>query len=264
MQLQRYKAKVSKIRYILISHLHGDHFFGLIGLLNTMSLNGREQELHLFAPPDLSDVITTQLRCSRTVLNFPIRFHPLESGWHGVIIETNLLTVATIPMEHGVPCFGFLFREKEKLRRINKEVMPSTLTVADILALKEGKDLYYPDGSLQYKNESLTLPPRKSRSYAYCSDTRYNENIIPYIQGVDLLYHETTFMKDQEERAWARYHSTTTQAATLAQKAGVQKLLIGHYSSRYKELEPLLQEAQAVFSPTQLAIEGQTYIIEEL
>lgn len=262
-QLIRYKEKISRIQHILISHLHGDHFYGLIGLLNTMSLNGRQEELHLYAPPEIADVITALLRCSRTVLSFHIDFHALTFETPYIIYENSFLTVEIIPMEHRIPCFGFLFREKPKLRRINKEVLPQDLSISEILALKEGKDLYYADRRLKYKNEMLTLPPRKSRAYAYCSDTRYTEDIIPYIQGVDLLYHEATFMHDQEERAVSRYHSTTIQAATMAKKAKVHQLLIGHFSSRYKNLEPLLWEAQDVFPNTQLAIEGQNYTIEE-
>lgn len=263
MQLLRYKEKISRIQHVFISHLHGDHFFGLIGLLNTLSLNGRQQELHLHAPPELAEVITTSLRCSRTVLNFHVHFHSLSFDDPDTIYENSYLTVETIPMEHGIPCSGFLFKEKPKLRRINKELLPQDISISEILALKEGKDLYYTDGRLKYKNEMLTLPPRKSRSYAYCSDTRYNEGIIPFIKGVDLLYHEATFMHDQEERAVSRYHSTTVQAATLARKAEVQQLIIGHFSSRYKDLEPLLWEAQHVFPNTLLAIEGQNYTIEE-
>lgn len=247
----------------MISHLHGDHFFGLIGLLNTMSLSGRTQGLHLYAPPELADAITAQLRCSRTTLSFHVHFHPLTSGSPDIIFENPLLTVESIPMEHRIPCFGFLFKEKPKLRRINKELLPEELSISDIIALKEGHDLHSPDGSLQYKNEVLTLPPRKSRFYAYCSDTRYNEDIIPLVHGADLLYHEATFMQDQTEQAASRYHSTTREAATIAKKAEVEQLVIGHYSSRYKDIEPLLQEAQAVFPNTQLAIEGQNYTIEE-
>lgn len=261
MQLMRYQAKISRICHIMISHLHGDHFFGLIGLLNTMSLGGHRQRLHLYAPPGLAEAITALLRCSHTVLSFPLQFHALESP--GIIYEDTYLSIETIPMEHGVSCFGFVFREKPKSRRINKETLPPDLSVPDILQLKEGKDLHHPDGSLRYRNEVLTLPPRRSRTYAYCSDTRYNERIVPLIKGVDLLYHEATFMQDQADKAISRYHSTTLEAATIAHKAQVGQLLIGHYSSRYRKIEPLLQEAQTVFAHTQLAIEGQTYTIED-
>lgn len=261
MQLMRYQSKISRINHILISHLHGDHFFGLIGLLNTMSLGGHRQPLHLYAPPGLAEVITALLRCSHTVLSFPLQFHALESP--GNIYEDLYLTIETIAMDHGVPCFGFVFREKPKPRRINKETLPPDLTVPDILLLKEGKDVYDADGHLRYKNEALTLPPRRSRTYAYCSDTRYNERIIPLLEGIDLLYHEATFMQDQADKAAVRYHSTTLEAATIARKARVGQLLIGHYSSRYREIEPLLEEAQTVFANTQLAIEGQTYTLED-
>lgn len=263
MQLMRYKERISKIQRIFISHLHGDHFYGLIGLLNTMSLGGRKQPLHLHAPSELADVITSLLRCSHTVLNFHIHFHALSFEQSAKIFENSFLTVTSIPMAHGVPGAGFLFREKPKPYRINKERLPEDMSIPEILKLKEGKDLYDAEGAVRYKHEELTLPPRKSRSYAYCSDTRYHEAIIPYIKGVDLLYHEATFMQDQAERAAARYHSTTTDAATIAKKAGVGQLIIGHYSSRYKELEPLLEEAQRIFPDTVLAIEGQNYTLEE-
>lgn len=263
MQLMRYQEKISKIQRIFISHLHGDHFYGLIGLLNTMSLSSRQLPLHLHAPPELADVITALLRCSHTVLNFHVHFHALSFDQPVIIFENSFLTVTSFPMAHGVPCAGFLFREKPKPYRINKERLPADISIPEILALKEGKDIYRTSGKLRYKNEELTLPPRKSRSYAYCSDTRYCEAILPTIHQVDLLYHEATFMHDQADRAAARHHSTTVEAAMIAKKAKVGQLIIGHYSSRYKELEPLLAEAQRVFPATSLAIEGQNYTLEE-
>ncbi len=263
MQLMRYKERISKIQCIFISHLHGDHFYGLIGLLNTMSMGGRKQSLDLYGPPDLAEVITALLRCSRTVLSFHIHFHALSFREPVKIFENNLLTVTSIPMEHGTLCAGFLFREKPKPYRINKEFLPEDVTVPEILYLKEGKDLYDAEGKLRYRHSALTLPPRKIRSYAYCSDTRYQEKVIPHIQGVDLLYHEATFMQDQSARAASRFHSTTVDAATIAKKAAVGQLIVGHYSSRYKVLEPLLAEAKRIFPNTVLAIEGQDYLLEE-
>lgn len=263
MQLIKYRAKVSRIRHIFISHLHGDHIFGLIGLINTMNLNGRTDDLHVYGPHNLQDIITVMLRHSQTSLQFRLHFTAVESTRSYLLYHNDRIKVYTIPMDHGIACSGYLFVEKEKERRINKETLPDDLSVEEIIDLKHGKDIFYADGSLRYANDQLTLPPRKSRSYAYCADTRYNEDILDIIRGVDLLYHEATFMHDQAEKARERYHSTTVEAATLAKKAEVGGLIIGHYSSRYRELQPLLQEAQRVFPHTQLAEEGKDYYIEE-
>ena len=263
MQLARYYAKVSKISHIFISHLHGDHFYGLIGLLNTLSLNGRTEDLTIFGPPGLADIITIQLRQSRTVFKYKLHFTALEPSTTARIYEDTHLSVTTLVMDHRIDCWGFLFREQSKPRRINKELLSDDLSVPDLLALKEGKDLFDQSGQLRYRNDMLTLPPRKSRSYAYCADTRYRASLAARVRGVDLLYHEATFMHDEAELAAARYHSTTVQAATLAQQARVGQLLIGHYSSRYHDLSPLLQEAQAVFPRTQLALEGRDYAVED-
>nr|WKN39591.1 ribonuclease Z [Tunicatimonas sp. TK19036] len=263
MQLNRYRVRTSRITHILISHLHGDHFFGLVGLLNTLSLNGREQPLAIYGPAGLDEILTVQFRVSRTVLNYPIQYIALEADLPEVIYEDDHLTITALPMQHRISCWGFLFREKPKPRRINKEVMPTDLSIEEILALKEGKDIYSANGTLRYLNEDLTLPPRKSRSYAYCADTRYFEPLTEWVQGVDLLYHETTFMDNERALAESRYHSTTIQAADIAKKAKVEKLLIGHFSSRYKDLNPLLEEAKTVFSNTALAIEGQDFTIQE-
>lgn len=264
MQLLRYKAKVSKIHHIFISHLHGDHVFGLIGLINTMNLSGRTEDLYVYGPYKLSEMITIQMRVTNTNLKFSIHFNVVDRHQPQLLLDHPLSTVHSIPLDHGIDCSGFLFKEKEKPRRINKEKLDPELSVGDILDLKAGKDLFYADGSLRYTNEALTLAPRKSRSYAYCSDTRYNEAILEYITGVDLLYHEATFMHDEVEKARERYHSTTVEAATMAAKAKAGKLIIGHYSSKYKSLEPILQEAQAIFPDTLLALEGQDYFIDDI
>ena len=263
MQLIRYRTKPSKITHIFISHLHGDHFYGLIGLLNTFSLSGRTEDLFIFGPPGLADVIRVQLRQSRTVLKYPTHFTALEADASACIYESPLLRVTTLPMDHRIPCSGFLFREAAKPRRIDKEKLPDDLSVADFLALKEGKDLYHADGTLRHRNEHLTLPPRRSRSYAYCADTRYQASLANAVREVDLLYHEATFMQAEAALAESRYHSTTVQAATLAKEAQVGQLLIGHYSSRYRDLNPLLNEAQAVFPRTQLAREGHDYFVAD-
>ena len=263
MQLTRYRAKASKISHIFISHLHGDHFYGLIGLLNTFNLNGRTKALAIFGPGGLADIITVQLRQSRTVLKYKINFTALEPNTSVRIYEDQLLTVTTLPTDHRIDCWGFLFQEQPKPRRINKELLSDDLSVPDLIALKEGNDLFHPDGTLRYRNDALTREPRRSRSYAYGADTRYQPSLAEAVRGVDLLYHEATFMQEDAELAAARYHSTTVQAATVARQAKVGQLLIGHYSSRYPDLTPLLAEAQAVFANTQLAQEGRDYPVED-
>ncbi len=261
-QLLKYRCKPNRIGHILISHLHGDHFYGLIGLLVTMNLNGRTEPLHLYGPPPLSDMLTTLLRCSETWLVYPLHFHPLTPEI-AIIFENEVLTVSTIPLHHGIPCTGFLFQEKPHKHRLIREKLPHELSVHQLRQLKEGNDLVDEHGKLLYANSHLTLPPRKSRSYAYCSDTAYHEPILTQIQGVDLLYHEATFMADKAERAAQTLHSTTHQAATMAHLAAVGQLLIGHYSARYKDLTPLLEEARSIFPATELGIEGYTVSLGE-
>ena len=263
MQLIRYRTKPSKITHVFISHLHGDHFYGLIDLLNTFSLSGRTDDLFIYGPPGLADVIRVQLRQSHTVLKYPTHFTALQADVSECIYEGPTLRVSTLPMDHRIPCSGFLFREPPKPRRINKEKLSDGFSVDDFKALKAGGDLYHADGALRHRNEELTLPPRRSRSYAYCADTRYQPALADAVQGVDLLYHEATFMHAEAELAAARYHSTTVQAATLAREAQVGQLLIGHYSSRYRDLSPLLAEAKAVFPNTQLALEGLDYSVTD-
>ena len=264
MQLIKYRAKVSRLHHIFISHIHGDHIFGLIGLINTMNLNGRKEDLFIYGPHNLSEIITVTLRNTSTSLKFPVHFTTTDAKQPSYLLfENKKLEIYTIPLDHGVDCTGFLFVEKDKERRINKEKLPINLSVKELIDLKSGQDILNKDGSIRYVNQDLTLPPRRSRSYAYCSDTRYNESILDTIQGVDLLYHEATFMQDQVQKASERYHTTTEGAATIAQKAAVKSLIIGHYSSRYRDLKPLLTEAQAVFPNTKLAIEGEDYYIEE-
>ncbi|MEM9831666.1 MAG: ribonuclease Z [Bacteroidota bacterium] len=263
MQLSRYRARASRISQIFISHLHGDHFFGLIGLLNTLSLVGRKSSLAIYGPPGLNDVLTAHFRASQTVLSFPVQFIELRATQPDVIYENEQLTVSAFPVQHRIACWGFLFREKPKLWRINKDVMPVSISVENILALKNGENVLHEDGSILYQNKDFTLPPRKSRSYAYCADTRYFDTLAEWVQGVDLLYHEATFMDQERSLAEQRYHSTTLQAATIAKRAKVDTLLIGHFSSRYRNLTPLLEEAQTVFPNTSLAIEGQDFTIPE-
>lgn len=263
MQLMRFHANLHRINHILISHLHGDHFLGLMGLIFTMHLMRRTNDLHLYGHIGLDDIITTQLKHSRSAPSFKILFHPYESECGETVFEDDTLTVETLPLIHKIPCCGFLFREKMKPRRVDKSKLPEGLRVQQIANLKKGQDVLGEHGEILYRNEELTLPPRHSRAYAYCSDTAYNEDIVERIRRIDLLYHEATFGEDEEARARETRHSTAAQAAMLAKKANVQKLLIGHFSARYKDLTPLAEEAKKIFEAVELAVEGTTFSIPD-
>ena len=259
MQLSKFKIRYNRIGYIFISHLHGDHYLGLMGLISTMHLHKRSEDLYLYGPRGLSDIISLQLKYSDT----RIVFREINTEVCEVVLENELLTVETIPLSHRVNCAGFLFREKPKKRRLRKEALPVGLTLVNLSQLKRGQDITNSEGDVMYKNEDYTLPPRKSRSYAYCSDTRYNEDMIGQIQGVDLLYHESTFLEEEAVRAGETFHSTARQAATIARLAQVGKLVLGHYSSRYKDLSLFRDEASLVFEPVVLSIEGESIGVED-
>lgn len=259
MQIARYRIRRSKIHHIFISHLHGDHYFGLIGLITSMGLLGREQELHLYAPAGLKTIIDLQLAVADTTLPFPLVFHPLEA--EGMLVDTQKFSVECFATQHRVPCWGFIIREKRKPRKIDKEkVLQFDIPAAFYDRLKDGDDYETKQGEL-IRNEWVTLANKPARSYAFCADTRFDESLIGKTSGVTLLYHEATYLKDLAERALARFHSTTVQAATIALRAGVGRLLIGHFSSKYEKLDEFRNEAQAVFAETELAIEGVTYRI---
>jgi ribonuclease Z len=262
-QLMKYQTNFHRISHILISHLHGDHFLGLMGLLFTMHLLRRTNDIHIYSHAGLDEIITTQFKYSRSVPSFRIHFHLLTKDKSEVIFEDDKLTVETIPLRHKLPCSGFLFREKTKPRRVNKEVLPEGLKLQQIANLKRGFDVTDDDGNILYTNESLTLPPRKSRSFAYCSDTAYYEALIEKIKKVDLLFHEATFTQDELSKAKETLHSTAEQAAKIAKLAEVEKLIIGHFSARYRELGPVLDEARSTFEKTVLAIEGETFSIAD-
>ena len=263
LRLSKFKLKISKIDYIFISHLHGDHYLGLQGLLSSMHLLGRTKKLELFGPPGTADIITLQLKYSQTVLNYPINFHEITCDSFCQIHEDKLLEVYSIPLKHKIDCSGFLFIEKPKPRRFIKEKLPSDLTLKEIAILKKGLDITDSNGKVKYKNSDLTRDPRPIRSYAYCSDTKYDVDIIPHVKGVDILYHEATFLHENENWAQTTFHSTSKQAGKIANRAKVGKLLIGHFSARYKDLDPFLVEAREEFKNTELALEGQTFVIND-
>ncbi len=261
-QMNRFRIKFHRINHIFISHLHGDHYLGLMGLLSTMHLQGRTEPIHLYAPNDLEEIIDIQLRYSQTDLRYKIKFHSVNPASSKVIFEDDDLEVRTIILNHRIPCTGFLFSEKQKQRKLQKEkLLEYSIPVSAYHDLKKGEDYVGEDGSV-ILNVELTTDPRIPRSYAFCSDTLYNEKIIPQIKGIDLLYHEATFMNDKADRAIETFHTTAEQAATIALKAGVKRLLIGHFSARYKNLYPLLEEAKEVFENTTLALEGDRFTIE--
>lgn len=263
MQMARLQISPQKIDHIFISHLHGDHYLGLMPLLFSMHLHKRESDLHLYSPPGLDEIITLQLRHSKSVLNYKINFHAFNPAQIRSLVDDDALTVHTIPLIHKLDCAGFLFREKPKPRRINKGKMPEGLKLQEIASLKTGADIRDEKGNLLYKNEDLTLPPRPSLSYAYCSDTAYNETMVPQLAGVDLLYHEATFVEADRQKATETRHSTAAQAAEIAKRSSAGKLVIGHFSARYKSLDPLLQEAVAIFPNTELASEGTTFTLSD-
>lgn len=262
-QLSRQNIKPSRIKTVLISHLHGDHYFGLIGLISTMHLFHRKNALTIFAPPELEKILDLQLQASETRLSFELKFIPLCHEGIKEIYKEEQFTIKAFPLEHGIKCYGFLIIENPKQWRINKDVLPEDMLIQEIVILKNGKNVLTEDGSIKYALEDYTLPPRPMRSYAYCSDTRYDEEIVSYIHGVDLLYHEATFADEMEGRAELTHHSTATQAAKIAKMAQVKKLLLGHYSTRYKDPTPLLHEAKTIFEESYLSYEGETIHLTE-
>ncbi|WP_192820546.1 ribonuclease Z [Rufibacter sp. LB8] len=263
MRLMQYKVKHQRICNIFISHLHGDHYFGLAGLLSTMHLQQRTAPLNLFGPKGLAEILTLQFKYGGTHLPYPINFVEVDTTVCRKIFEDKFMTVHSLPMQHRVPCCGFLFKEKVKPRHLLKNKLPAFLTPPQLVRLKWGEDIKNEQGEVLVRNSDVTTNPKHSRSYAYCADTKYKEDILPHITGVDLLYHESTFLSDMAHRAEHTFHSTAAQAATLAQKAQVKRLLIGHFSARYKDLLPLLEEAQAIFPNTNLATEGKTVSVLE-
>lgn len=263
MQLMRLQANFHRINHIFISHLHGDHYLGLMGLIFTMHLQRRVNDLHLYSHRGLDEIITSHLRYSRSSPNFKIIFHMLEKGVGETIFEDEALTVETIPLSHKIRCSGFLFKEKLKPRRIDKDKLPQGLLIQQIANLKNGHDVLDPLGNVLYTNASLTFDPKKSRSYAYCSDTVFDEGLVGQLKNIDLLYHEATFMEEEEMKARDTKHSTAKQAARIAKLAEVNRLILGHFSARYKDLTPMLEEAKSIFSNTDLAIEGEEFTIQD-
>ncbi len=259
-QMRKYKVSFAKIKHIFISHLHGDHFFGLIGLISTFGLLNRETKLHIYGPKGLREIMELQLAISQSRLAYPLIFHELHSEKSELIFEDKNVLVRTIPLKHRVYTNGFLFQEKKALRKLNSKVVATypEIEICDYHNIKKGKDFVLKSGEI-IKNEILTLDSPKPLSYAYCSDTSYAPEIVPIIKGVDLLYHEATFLEDRSELAKKTGHSTALEAGKIAKEAKVKLLILGHYSNRYRDLKAFQREAQEAFQNTILAIEGSTF-----
>ncbi len=258
-QMNKYKVRRSRINHIFISHLHGDHYFGLIGLITSMGLLGRHQNLHLYGPAPLIDIFNLQLKVADTQLPFDLVFHPLEE--EGVLVKDNRYEISCFRVFHRIECWGFVFRQIRPPRRINPEKAKLAGVPASFFdKLKWGEDYENKDGII-ISNLTVTDPAPKPKSYAYSADTIYNPELAAKVTGVNMLYHETTYLKDLEERAGKRFHCTTVQAASIAKTGKVLRLLIGHFSSKYDSLDEFEKETREVFPNTDLAIEGVTYVI---
>lgn len=257
-RLMENHLRPGRLKYIFISHLHGDHYFGLVPLLSSLNLSGRTDDLWLFGPRGLWEIITVQFRYSDTRLNYPIHFQETDPSQPQQIFDHPNVQVETIPLQHRIDCTGFLFREKGRKRKLIAEKLPADLPVSYYRQLKDGNDILDEQGQVLYSVGEYTLPAPQPRSYAFCSDTRYNEAMFDQIRGVDLLYHEASFLDDMEALSEKYFHSTARQAALTARQVGAGRLLIGHFSSRYKITDDFLTQARTVFSETYLAMEGET------
>lgn len=256
-QMIKYKIRRGKIARIFISHLHGDHYFGLVGLINTFNLLSHRQELHVYGPEPLQQIIEMQLKVAETYLCYPLYFHTITEN--ATLVDDDKILIKCFRTNHRILCFGFSFEEKIGKRKLQIEnVRRYNVPVSFYTSLQQGLDYISPRGEV-IKNDLLTTAPERGRRYAFCADTKYDESLLEHIQGFDTIYHETTYLDNMQEKAFERYHSTTRQAATIARKAGVNRLLIGHFSSKYSTLDVFEREAREIFSNTELAIEGLTY-----
>lgn len=263
-QIQKYNIRKSKISHILISHLHGDHIFGLIGLLTSYGLEGRTQALDIYGPEGLEEIIRVQLKYNGGDFYYPVQFHILDTERNYTIYENKKFSIQTIPLDHRIPTAGFLIKEKALARNMIKEkIAEYNIPYQVIPAIKAGEDYKTPEGEI-IANDILTTAPPKPRSYAYCSDTRYTETVAPIIKGADILYHESTYCEDFKEQAVISMHSTAVEAAQIAKKAQVGQLILGHYSSRYKTTEQFEIEAQSIFPNSIAGKEGGTYEVPQL
>lgn len=260
-QLRKSKVKFSKISHIFISHLHGDHFYGLVGLISTFMLLNRENDLHVYGPKGIKEIILLQLKYSGSYTGYNLYFHELESTESVTIFEDDDVAVKTIPLQHRIYTNGYLFEEKNTQRKPNIENIEAyNIDKVYYNKIKNGGDITLENGII-IPNSELSFPPAPNKSYAFCSDTIYNENIIPIIESVDALYHESTFLETESHLAEKTMHSTAIQAATIAKKANVKKLILGHFSTRYGNIELFKEQAQTVFQNSDIADDGKEFDI---
>lgn len=258
-QLRKNKIRFSKINHIFISHLHGDHFFGLVGLVSTFTLLNRTTDLHIYGPKGIKEIIKLQLRLSNSWTNYGLFFHELESLESEIVFEDEKVLVQTIPLKHRVYTNGFLFQEKIGDRKLNLDAVQNyEIDSCYYQKIKNGKDITLEDGRV-IENDKLTFDPIPTKSYAFCSDTVYHEAIIPIIANSTVLYHESTFLQSEENLAKKTLHCTAKEAATIALKADVGQLILGHYSTRYEKIELFKDEAETVFSEVLLADDGKSF-----
>lgn len=258
-QLRKNKIKFSKINQVFISHLHGDHFFGLIGLISTFALLNRTTDLHIYGPKGIKEIINLQLRLSNSWTKYDLYFHELESKESETIFEDDKVIVKTIPLNHRVYTNGFLFQEKIRERKLNLDaVLNYEIETCYYQNIKNGKDITLDDGRV-IENDKLTFDPMPPLSYAFCSDTVYNESIVPFLTNVDVLYHESTFLDSEEALAGKTMHSTAKEAARIALKANVKQLILGHYSTRYENIGLFKEQAETIFPNVLLADDGKSF-----
>ena len=258
-ELRRHKIKFFRIKHIFISHLHGDHVYGLVGLISTFKMLKREVPLHIYGPKGIKEMITIQLKHSNSWTDYPLHFHELESKESTLVFEDEKVTVKTIPLQHRIYCNGFLFKEKPNDRKLNLgAALNYNIDKAYYNSIKKGKDITLDSGEL-IPNSELTFDPEPSKSYVFCSDTKYNEEKIPLIQNATVMYHEATFLDSHEHLCDFTGHSTAKQAALIAKKANVGELILGHYSTRYNDITDFKTEAEEVFSNTKLAEDGKSF-----
>lgn len=257
-QMQRFGLRWRSMHHIFISHLHGDHYFGLPGLINSMSLLGRTAPLHLYAPAELKPIIDAILTVADTVLSYPFYFHPLPEGV-AVLVDDVSFSVTCFPVNHRIQCHGFLVERKTRGRKLLPDKCAEYGITPDFYDnLKQGEDFVSPEGDV-VKNDLVTIDGPTPKKYAYCADTLFTDTYLPVIQGADTIYHECTYLDIDREKAKARFHSTAAQAAEMAKMANAKQLLLGHFSSKYKDLEPFREEACAIFPNTMVSSEGTAY-----
>jgi ribonuclease Z len=260
-QLRRNKLKFSKINHIFISHLHGDHFYGLVGLISTFMLLNRQTDLHVYGPKGIKEIILLQLRYSNSFTGYNLYFHELTTKESEVVYEDEKVIVKTIPLKHRVYTNGFLFEEKIRERKLNLDAVNRyKIDTCYYQKIKNGSDITIDNGTI-IPNIELTFDPIQPKSYAFCSDTMYDESIIPIIENCDVLYHETTFLESEADKAEKTMHSTAKEAATIANKANVKQLLLGHYSTRYANINLFQQEAATIFNNVHLTDDGFVFEI---